>query len=158
MLIETNETVATPTPPIPRVFLGRDRTPRLVLRPRVLLAEDDTDLRNLVRWALKRDGCDVIESRTGRELLDYIETSQTWRDVFPPPDLILADSRLSDMDGLDVLWRLRKFDRRTPLILLVERVTDEIRADAVRLGALAVYQRTVDLTVLRAAVRAAVAC
>jgi CheY-like chemotaxis protein len=132
-----------------------------VLRPRVLLAEDDADLRRLMRWALRRDGCDVIESQNGQDLISYVQTCWMCSEAFPRPDLIVSDVHLTvDAEGppdeLDVLSRLRSVDRVTPVVLLAERVDASVCEQARRLGAIAVCGKPIDLDHLRRIVRSAV--
>ncbi len=136
--------------------LGRDRTPRLILRPRVMLSEGDQDARSLIRWALRRDGCDVIESRNGEELLDYLSTSLLYRETFPMPDLIVADLDQAGLDPLHVLQGLRSRLRRTPLVLIAADVA-RVREVATSLQVVGVFGKPIDLDGLRAVVRASIA-
>src|SRR3954470_12154319 len=63
---------------------------------RVLVAEDDDDFRSLVVSSLREDGYDVIEARTGDELLELITPPV----IFDPPDAIVTDVRMPGVDGL----------------------------------------------------------
>lgn len=152
MNMETNQ-----EPRVSRWELGRSRTPRLVLRPRVLLGEGDNDMRYLLRWALRRDGCDVIESRNAEELLDYISTSAVDPDSFGPPDLILVDLDLPGHDPLDVLDAVRGLIRRTPIILIAGEIDERIECEARRLRIEAVFGKPLDIDHVRRLVRATVA-
>lgn len=139
-----------------RANLGRDRTPRLILRPRVLLTEGDQEARSVLRWALRRDGCDVIESRSGEELLDYLSTSLIHREIFPMPDLIIADLDQAGLDPLDVLIGLRSRIRRTPVVLIAEDI-GRIRQATGSLTLVGSFGKPIDLDQLRAVVRSTVA-
>src|SRR5437016_4404793 len=71
------------------------RVTRLVTRPRVLVAEGDAALRARLVRGLRRDGCDVIESTGGADLVEHlVETGGV--DVFPLPDLLLCELDLPD--------------------------------------------------------------
>jgi DNA-binding response OmpR family regulator len=143
-------------PRISRFELGRDQTPRLVLRPKVLVAEGDGDLRNLLSWALRRDGCDVIESGTSEDLLDYLSSAVMLKDSFPPPDLILTDVDTPEL-GLEILGKMRRILRRTPLVLLASDLHGVVEAAALQLHAVHVFAKPVDLRAVRALVRATIA-
>jgi two-component system response regulator MtrA len=82
---------------------------------RVLLADDDPDLREVISVALGREGFAVMGARDGVEALDR------WRR--DDPDVVLLDVRLPHKDGFEVCQAIRQ-DSRTPVILLTA-VTDE---------------------------------
>ena len=75
---------------------------------RVLLAEDDTEMRALVSRALSRAGFDVVECSNGVQLLDKLSSF-----LMPQPDehynLIISDVRMPGLTGLEILAGL--FDR-----------------------------------------------
>ncbi len=79
--------------------------PRLVtgcsaMAQRVLIVEDEPDIRDLLVFHLERDGYQVAKARSGAEALRQAQTS--------PPDLVLLDLMLPEMDGLEVCRRLRQ--------------------------------------------------
>ena len=118
------------------------------LRPsRVLLAEDDDELRHLLAKILRRDGFDVVEARDGADLLECVDTL-TADPAATVPDLIVSDIRMPGFSGLDVLWALRRGSCATPMILLTAFGTIETREEAKRLGAVAVLDKPLDPAVL----------
>src|SRR5690242_13175746 len=58
---------------------------------RVLLAEDDEEMRMLLTLTLARAGCVVVALEDGFELSDYVSLTQVYGGPLPPPDLILSD-------------------------------------------------------------------
>lgn len=68
-------------------------------RPRILILEDEPDIREILEYALKRDGFDVISAADGQAGL-----AAARRLV---PDLILLDLMLPGMDGLEVCRQIR---------------------------------------------------
>ena len=66
---------------------------------RVLVADDDSDIRELVRELLRRDGLDVVEAANGREAVRGVHTHN--------PSLVILDVAMPELDGWQTLERLR---------------------------------------------------
>ncbi len=69
---------------------------------KVLIVEDYTDTRNMMRFLLQRFGFEVYEAADGQEAVDQAKQII--------PDLILMDISLPNMDGLQATQIIRKFD------------------------------------------------
>jgi DNA-binding NtrC family response regulator len=124
--------------------------PVLASRPlRVLLAEDDREMRRLLVAILRRSHCDVIEAKTGSQLWELIVHGALGTRSEPQVDLIITDVRMPGRSGLDVLSSLRKRDAWTPVILITAFGDTDTHAEAHRLGALAVFNKPFDLDDLR---------
>ncbi|WP_375768010.1 response regulator [Archangium gephyra] len=121
--------------------------------PRILLAEDDAELRALLTLALARAGYAVVALEEGFELSDYVSLTQVYGGPLLPPDLLLSDVRRPGLTGLDVLAQARAAGLFCPVVLLSAFADDAIREVARRLGASAVLDKPVDLEVLTATVR-----
>ena len=93
----------------------------------ILLVEDDLSLADSLATALKREGFTVNHVATGKAALLAAETA--------PPELVILDLGLPDMDGLMVLKQLHK--GKTPLLVLVltARSTTEDKVSGLNLGA-----------------------
>ena len=98
-------------------------------RERLALVEDDIDLAATLGLALERDGYDVTTYPTGRSGLNGILAS--------PPDLVLLDLNLPDLDGLSLCRELRETPavRDVPVIILTARVEERDRVLGLDLGA-----------------------
>jgi len=79
----------------------------------ILLVEDDQSLANGLQQALKREGFAVNHVATGKDAIHVFNTD--------PPNIIILDLGLPDMDGLDVLTALRKKLADLPVLLLTAR-------------------------------------
>jgi two-component system response regulator (stage 0 sporulation protein F) len=122
-------------------------------KQRILVAEDDPDMRALVASALRRSGYDVVEARNGMEAIDHIApTVWTRRDGF---EAIVSDVRMPDLTGLDLWVALRSTRFETPVILMTAFGDEELRAECRSLGATAVLDKPFDLDELHAAVQKA---
>jgi two-component system, OmpR family, phosphate regulon response regulator PhoB len=96
---------------------------------RVLIVEDEADIRDLLLFHLEREGYQVAQSRSGPEALRLARAI--------PPDLVLLDLMLPDMDGLEVCRRLRQ-DPATqglPIVMLTARGDEVDRVLGLELGA-----------------------
>src|SRR5919205_983057 len=80
--------------------------------PIVLVIDDEVQIRRFLRAGLELDGFAVEEAETGSDALRAITLKQ--------PDLVILDLGLPDMDGGDVLERLRSWSTG-PLIVLSGR-------------------------------------
>lgn len=80
---------------------------------RILIIEDETDLRNSIAEGLRMDGYEVDSCQDGLEALELCEVEHY--------DLILLDLNLPRMDGMEVLRRLREEDGETPVLILSAR-------------------------------------
>jgi len=117
---------------------------------RLLVAEDDGDLRRLLSAALRRDGHQVIEARDGAEILEAL-ASTLIEPVASPFDVVICEQALPGIPGLTVLAGLRSRQRATPFILVTDQMA--VRERAGLLGAAVVDH--LDVQAIRAAVRRA---
>ncbi len=88
------------------------------LCPRVIVAEDDAQMRRLVADVLAKDGFDVEEVTDGKALL--LRVVEAFLPSHPNSgiDLVVTDLRMPFCSGLDVLKKLRLAHRPTPVVLM----------------------------------------
>ena len=79
---------------------------------KILVVEDDPDLRDLTAYVLRRDRFVVVEAPDGLEALRRWDTDR--------PDLVVLDLGLPGMDGFEVLRQIREQDK-TPVLVLTGR-------------------------------------
>jgi two-component system KDP operon response regulator KdpE len=96
------------------------------LKPMVLVIDDELQIRRLLRVCLEANGYRVLEAATGKEGLS--EAAQH------PPEVVILDLGLPDMDGLTVLKRLREWSR-VPVVVLSVRDREEEKISALDDGA-----------------------
>jgi DNA-binding response OmpR family regulator len=116
---------------------------------RILLAEDDDDMRNLLAGALRAEGFQVFEVSDGDELIERITCDLLLGEGSCSVDLIITDVRMPGANGLTVLEGLRRVDGWTPVIIITAFGDDMIHAEAHRLGAVAVLDKPFDIGHLR---------
>ncbi len=116
---------------------------------RVLVAEDDLELRNLIVEVLRHDGYEVLAVANGAELFDFMIDSMC---NAQEPDVVVSDVRMPGFSGLDVLRHLRTAESRAPVVLITAFPTEDTLARARELGASALLGKPFDLDDLREAV------
>lgn len=82
---------------------------------RILLVDDDSHLREVVRYALDKAGHDVREARDGAEALKQFGASE--------PELIVLDVMMPELDGLEVCRRIRQTSN-VPILFLSSRAEE----------------------------------
>ena len=93
---------------------------------KILIAEDEKDLRQLLYDQLTGEGYTVIEAEDGRKALDLYNSVK--------PDMAILDIMMPQMDGLSVLSKIRE-SSEMPVILLTARGDEIDKVSGLRLGA-----------------------
>jgi len=93
---------------------------------RLLLVDDEENLRSMLDAALRHSGFDVVPVGSGREALDAVKAER--------PELIVLDVMLPDIDGFEVCRRLRTEGDRTPVLFLTARDATEDTVRGLTLG------------------------
>ncbi|MCX5661641.1 MAG: response regulator [Planctomycetota bacterium] len=94
--------------------------------PLILLIEDDPQIRRFLRPTLAAQGYRLVEATTGNEGLTQAATQ--------PPDVVILDLGLPDIDGLEVTRRLRDWTA-VPIVVLSARGQERDKVAALDLGA-----------------------
>ena len=86
--------------------------------PRIVVADDEVDVRELVAYRLSRSGYEVIEAQDGEQALRLALEN--------PPDLAVLDVMMPKLDGYELTRRLRAepATQRVPVILLTARAQE----------------------------------
>jgi DNA-binding response OmpR family regulator len=96
---------------------------------KILIVDDDPDMRSLYRLVLRQEGLEVIEAETGSEALSLAKKE--------PLALVLLDIMMPEMDGYEVCRRLRA-DPRTadlPVLMFSANGTGSARRNGMLVGA-----------------------
>lgn len=94
--------------------------------PKILIVDDESEIRNMLGIFLGVEDFEVIESINGKDALRSA--------ISHKPDLILLDLGLPDMDGKEVITSLRSYTQ-TPIIVLTARSEDDQAVESLNLGA-----------------------
>lgn len=98
----------------------------------IIIADDDETIREVVEFNLTDAGWDVLVFEDGDECWAYLESR-----VNNPPDLVVLDVMMPELDGISVLERIRNRDALTglPVVMLTSRNREEDIVQALEAGA-----------------------
>ncbi len=97
------------------------------MNERILIADDDPDIRDGCAQVLSRLGCDISETSTGKDALRLLDRYEF--------DLLLLDLKMPDINGLDLLRTIREQDETLPVIMITAYGTIQNAVEAMRMGA-----------------------
>src|SRR5262245_52565869 len=83
---------------------------------RILIADDEKDLREILADELRYCGCEVAEAENGKTAYALLESQ--------PFDLIISDIRMPGGDGIELLKAVRKRDPKLPPLVLISGYSD----------------------------------
>jgi CheY-like chemotaxis protein len=95
-------------------------------RRKVLIVDDQEPIRELMRFYLEREGCEIHEAGSGPEAL-LLFTHGGW-------DVVITDRVMPSMSGDELAANIRRLDRNVPIVLVsgsVDPQVDTFRFDAV---------------------------
>jgi two-component system, OmpR family, KDP operon response regulator KdpE len=95
-------------------------------KPRILLVEDDKSIRDFLFSSLTDAGYRLMEANSGQQALESAERT--------PPDLVILDLGLPDIDGHEVLQKLRQW-LKAPIVILSARNQEAQKVAALDYGA-----------------------
>ncbi len=112
----------------------------------ILVVDDHPVTQLVLSKRLRNSGHQVVTANSGREALAHLACS--------PVDLIISDISMPEMDGLDLLRRMRTDEalRDVPVIILTNSVLDQHRLEASAAGASGFLEKPVSSWELEAAV------
>ncbi len=116
------------------------------MKRRILIVDDDRDLHELVGFALAREGYTVVNAYNAREGLEQLQKNRF--------DLALLDVMMPEMDGLEMLARLRGKHKELRVIMMTAVSTPETIASALRDQACDFLAKPFDMDELTMAVKA----
>jgi DNA-binding NtrC family response regulator len=113
----------------------------------VLLIDDDESLRRVVEYNLHEEGYRVLTAADGASGLQAFQGQ--------PVDLVLTDVRMPEMDGLELLTRIKAMQPDLPVVMLTAHGTIDSAVEAMKLGAFDYLTKPFNREQLKAAVRKA---
>jgi two-component system response regulator PilR (NtrC family) len=112
---------------------------------RILVADDEQSMRELLAIVLRREGYEVLLADNGRTAIELLEHE--------PVDLLISDIKMPDMSGVDVLRAAKKIDQDILGIMITAFASTETAIEAMRLGACDYLSKPFDIDLLKMKVR-----
>lgn len=108
--------------------------------PRILIVDDEPDMRLAIKNVLRMRGYEIAEASDGPTAINLFEKNGI--------DLVLLDIRLPGMDGIEVLEKLRKINRKIPVVMITGYGHIQSVVDVMKLGANEYLQKPFENTQL----------
>jgi len=113
--------------------------------PRILVADDERSMRELLAIVLRREGYEVLLAESGQAAIDLLERESI--------DVLISDIKMPDMSGVDVLRAAKKVDQDILGIMITAFASTETAVEAMRLGACDYLSKPFDIDLLKMKVR-----
>src|SRR4026208_1081612 len=97
------------------------------MKSRILVIDDEAEIRRSVRMILEYEGYEVVEASSGPEGLAMAEREA--------PDLVFLDIKMPGMDGLDALQRIQASNETLPVVIISGHGTVSTAVEATKAGA-----------------------
>ena len=98
------------------------------MKSRILVIDDEAEIRKSLRMILEYEGYEVLEASSGADGLALAERET--------PDLVFLDVKMPGMDGLEVLQRIHALRETLPVVVISGHASKEEVASAIKLGAI----------------------
>jgi len=93
---------------------------------KILIVDDETAIRKFLRLSLENEGCEVVEAETAKDGIREL--------IGKRPDAIILDLGLPDLDGIDVIRKIREWSS-IPIVVLTVKDDEENKVKALDAGA-----------------------
>ncbi|MBB6215458.1 DNA-binding NtrC family response regulator [Anaerosolibacter carboniphilus] len=107
---------------------------------KVLIADDEKNMRWILEKKLKECNFGVIEAKDGQEAFEFFLEKE--------PDLVVLDYRMPKVDGMEVLKRIRTLNEKVPVIMITAHGNTDAAVEAMKLGALDYLSKPFDINEL----------
>lgn len=107
---------------------------------KILIADDEKNLRWVLEKKLKEANFNVIEAKDGQEAFELFLDKE--------PDLVIIDYRMPKIDGMEVLKRIRTINDKIPVIMITAHGNTDAAVEAMKLGALDYISKPFDINEL----------
>jgi two-component system sensor kinase FixL len=102
----------------------------------ILVVDDDSGLSRLVEKSLRREGFSTVAAGSGKAAIEWLAGNRPW--------LMLLDLKLQDIEGKDLIHRLRETNRCPPFIIITGQGDERVAVDMMKRGAMDYLVKDVD--------------
>lgn len=113
-------------------------------KKKLLIVDDQMGIRILLLEVFATEGYDTFQAANGRAALDIVTKHR--------PDLVLLDMKIPGMDGLEILKKIKEYDRSIKVIMMTAYGELDMIKEATDLGALMHFTKPFDIDEMRLAV------
>src|SRR2546425_11394155 len=110
---------------------------------RVLIVDDDPEVRDVLAEAFRMEGLDVLEASNGLEALLYVKRDR--------PDAVVLDLMMPRLGGVEALKRIHSFNPGIRVLVVTGAIDPELQRQATAAGAAGVFTKPVPAATLVAA-------
>jgi DNA-binding NtrC family response regulator len=103
---------------------------------KILIVDDEPDLRDLLSEEFLHHGCEILEAPNGQMALQCILKNKV--------DVVISDVRMPDMDGTQLLEKIREIDPLKPHVFLLTGYADIDVKEATKKGAKALFLKPIN--------------
>jgi len=114
-------------------------------KPIVLVVDDEEEVLELFRRILKKEEYIVLTANNGKEALELVDSKR--------PDLTILDLKLADMNGIEILRRIKRIDENIEVIIITGYGTMKTARIAMRLGAYDYITKPFDINYIKALIK-----
>ena len=114
-----------------------------MMKKRILVIDDEEIIRNVLRRTLKEYDVKLVES--GEEGVKIVSKEAV--------DLVIVDLKMSGIDGIETLKRIKSFNNLIPVVMISAYVTPKEEKKAIRLGTRAFIHKPFDLQNLKSVIK-----
>jgi len=140
-MIHSRHNTKSEVEPLQEAYAEKKKTPR------VLLAEDNDEMRRLLAHALSEDGYEVIQCHDGGEFLICLQSFIIDKRSVDF-DVIISDIRMPGLTGLEILEEMHECKGFPPMILITAFGDEETHAQAKEFGAAAMFDKPFEIDAL----------
>lgn len=97
-----------------------------MLMAKILIADDDARIRELITLFLRKEGFEIVEARDGAEALAIVENSRI--------DLVILDIMMPQLDGWELCREIRRMDSNIPLLMVTAKGESGHKVKGFQLG------------------------
>jgi len=112
---------------------------------KILVVDDDQDMREFLEILLTREGYEVVSASGGKEALSYCKKHKF--------DLAITDLKMPKIDGIDVLKSIKEISPETLVILITAYASGETAVSAMKEGAYDYLEKNFDVEDLKAVIK-----
>jgi DNA-binding response OmpR family regulator len=108
---------------------------------KILLVDDDPNCLDAIEQILRRDGYQTIKAKEGRSAIKLLLENTI--------DLAIVDFNLPDIDGIHVLYEIKRIYKNIPTIIMTSELSKEVKLASLEAGAYSFVTKPINIPIFR---------